>query len=558
MAARTQASPDRECHETIVIGAGPNGLYALHRLREAGVEAIALEAAEGVGGTWYWNRYPGARLDSECFTYGDHFSRELVDEWDWKEYFADQPTLEEYFNFVADRLDLRRSIRFNQRVTSCTWREEERGWDLDTGDGRRYRARFVVAVSGLLSRPHMPDGLDMDRFAGRIVHSSQWPAEGIDLTGKRVGVLGVGSTGIQIVQSIAGDVAQLTVFQRTANWATPLNNGPLDDDTRALIKATADEIHRTTMSTNGCFLFTPRDQLTSDVTAEEREAVYESRYADRGMSLYQGGFKDVLTDRDANRAVVDFLTRKIYQRVRDPEVARKLIPDHGYATRRPPLETGYFEVYNRDNVRLVHLPEEPITRVTENGIETARGEIELDVIILATGFDAITGSFVKLGIQGVDGETLADHWSAGPRTLYGVAVSGFPNLFIVGGPQGAVGNIPRCCTFAVEWTTECIVAARAAGHDRVEALESAEEAWTSHCRSIVESIVMLRDARSWMWGSNVAGKPRGFGLYIGPQPELRARLAADAAEGYSGFRLSGTDGASESDATGRSTEGVKQ
>jgi cation diffusion facilitator CzcD-associated flavoprotein CzcO len=527
-----------ESHEFIIICTVINGIHQLHRLREAGCDVLALEAGSGVGGTWFWNRYPGARLDSECYTYTYNFSRELVEGWDWPEHFADQPTLERYFNYVVDEIGLRAYIHFDARVTACEWCEADRCWELRCDDGRSYRARYVVAATGLLSAPHVPRDLDLSAFEGQVVRSTDWPREGLDLAGKRVGVFGVGSTGIQIVQSIAPAVESLVVFQRTANWATPLNNEPIDDEGRRDLRARADEIFDRTMSTRGCFLYSPQGRSTWDVSPEEREAVFEELYAGRGMSLYQGGFNDVLIDKAANDEVVAFLSRKIRERVEDPETARKLIPTHPYATRRPPLETGYFETYNRANVRLVHLPEEPLRRVTATGVETADGEYPLDVIVLATGFDAITGSFVRLGLRGVDGLTLSEHWSAGPRTYLGICVSGFPNLFVLAGPQGVNGNLPRCTGAAVEWICDCVCGALEDGIDRIEATPAAEAEWVARCNSYVEG-TLLEKATSWAWGSNIPGKPRAFTLYIGPQPEFREMLGAVAEEGYAGISMSG-------------------
>jgi cation diffusion facilitator CzcD-associated flavoprotein CzcO len=520
-----------EFHDVIVIGAGINGIYQLHTLVEAGFDVVTLEAGSGVGGTWYWNRYPGARLDSECYSYGYHFDRSIIEDWDWPEHFADQPTLERYFNFTVDRLDLRKRIVFGAEVVRCDWSEPALRWRIQTADGRQFECTFLLAASGIMTKPNMPVGLDLERFSGSIVHSARWPEEGVALEGRRVGVVGVGSTGIQIVQSVAEHVESLTVYQRTANWATPLNNRAIDRADSAVLKSTADEIYANTMASRMCFLHTPQDRTTWDVSPEERLATYERLYAEPGMSLYQGGFSDVFTDQAANDAVVEFLTGKIYQRVDDPEVARKLIPDHGYGMRRPPLETGYYEVYNRPNVRLVHLPEEPIVAVDEAGVHTTAGVVPLDVLILATGFDAITGSFMNLGVHGSDGTALSDWWDQGPRSWLGIFVHRFPNFFIVGGPQGVNGNHPRCAKFVVEWITNCLRSIRERGIERIEVTPEPEEAWVRHCNELVGRTLM-KDARSWAWGSNVVGKPRAYTLYLGSQPEFRELLGEIEADGY--------------------------
>lgn len=532
------SSGEIEQYEVVVIGAGINGLYQLHKAREAGFSAVALEAGLGVGGAWYWNRYPGARLDSEAYTYTYHFSKELIEEWDWDEEFATQGKLEEYFNYVADRFSLRGHIVFNTRVVAAEWDESRRVWQITTTDGRRYESRFLVAASGILTAPYIPPFAGVTDFRGELVHTARWPEEGIELDGKRVAVVGVGSTGIQVIQTIAPTVGHLTVFQRTANWAKPLNNKPISTERSRELKANADDYYAATMRSRGCFIHTHRYTSTWDVPDSERPAVYEELYAGPGMSMYQGGFADLLTDEAANAEISAFLASKIRERVADPATAEKLIPNHPFATKRPPLETGYFETYNRPNVDLVHLPDEPIVRFTADGVETSERFIPLDAVIIATGFDAITGSFMKLGLKGVDGVELTEWWSAGPRTYFGVLVHHFPNLFIIGGPQGVNGNQPRCTEFAVNWVTSLMEAMREHGDDRVEVEARPEAEWVAHCTSIVTG-TLLEHADNWAWGSNIPGKTRAYTMYNGPQPDLRKEMTEVADAGYPGITFSG-------------------
>jgi cation diffusion facilitator CzcD-associated flavoprotein CzcO len=510
-------------HDVVVIGAGINGLFQLFRLREAGVDVMCLEAGESVGGTWYWNRYPGARLDSECYSYTYHFSPELVAEWDWEEEFASQPKLSSYFEFVADRLDLRRSIIFGARVGTAIWDERARRWHIRTEDGLRVACRFMVAASGILSAPNFPDFPGLNEFRGATFHTSDWPRHGVDLADKKVAVLGVGSTGIQVVQTIASSVAHLTVAQRTPNWATPLNNFTFSPARRQEVKDRSDEFYAFTMQSRTCFMHSPHSDSASDHSPEEQEAILQTLYDAPGMSMYQGAFRDLLTDEATNKVVTDFLTRKIAERVHDPRTAKKLTPSHPFGVKRPPLETGYYEVYNQRNVELVSLPDEPIVRFTHDGLQTAERFFELDVVIAATGFDAVTGSFVRLGLEGVGGLRLRDWWESGPRTYLGIASHNFPNLFILGGPQGVNGNQPRCAEFVADWITNCLRTFIRDGVERFEVEQEVEERWVEYCSDLVEQTLLTR-GESWQWGSNIAGKRRVYALYIGPQEDLRRRL----------------------------------
>jgi cation diffusion facilitator CzcD-associated flavoprotein CzcO len=522
--------------DAIVIGAGINGLYQLYKLKEAGFRVRTLEAGSGVGGAWYWNRYPGARLDSECYAYTYHFSPELIEEWDWTEEFAAQGQLERYFNFVADKFDLRSSIEFDARVSSSVWDESTKTYTVRTEAGKTFTTRYLIAASGILAAPLLPDYPGIDDFTGELHHTSRWPADGVDFKNKRVGVIGVGSTGIQVVQTIAPEVAHLTVFQRTPNWATPINNYTFTPERIRQVKDTADETYALTMSSGGCFLVDTDTRSTWDLSEEERETFFEELYNEPGLTFYSRGLNDLFTDKEANDEVCKFLAKKIAGRIDDPETARKLIPTHGFGTKRPPLETNYYEAYNRDNVDLVALPEEPIVRITATGIETASRSIDLDIIVFATGFDSITGSFVRIGAEGVDGISLAEYWDDGPRTYLGTLVHNFPNFFICGGPQGVNGNQPRCTEFQAGWIAETIQYLTSHDIDRIEATAEAEAEWVEYCNVMVQG-TLLRDAQSWLWGSNVPGKKRAFTMYLAPQTEFRAKLTEVAQNGYEGTIL---------------------
>src|SRR5580698_3686163 len=457
-------------YDAIIIGAGISGLYQLYRLRELGIRVRVFEAGTGVGGTWYWNRYPGARFDSESYSYSYSFSQELLDEWDWSEHFAPQPETLRYLNHVADKFDLRRDIQFRSRVTAAHWQETTRTWHLTLEDGSRHSACFLITAIGPLSAPTMPRIEGVETFQGQSCHTARWPHEAVRFEGKRVAVIGTGATGVQTIQEVAKTAGHLTVFQRTPNWCAPLHNGKIDAEEMAKIKAGYPEMFKRCQETFACFLHTPDPRGVFEVTPEEREAFFEKLYAERGFGIWQGNFRDILIDREANRLISDFVARKIRQRVRDPKVAEKLIPrNHGFGTRRLPLETFYFEVYNRNNVELVDITETPIERITAKGIKTSAAEYEFDIIIYATGFDAITGSFDKIDLRGVDGLRLKDRWNAGPETYLGVMVDGFPNMMMLMGPHTALGNIPRSIEYNVDWVTRLIGFARENTLARIEA-----------------------------------------------------------------------------------------
>ena len=526
------AAPD---HDVIVIGAGISGLYQLYRLRELGLRVRVLEAGTGVGGTWYWNRYPGARFDSESYSYSYSFSKELLAEWNWNEHFAPQPETLRYLNHVADRFDLRRDIQFRSRVSAARYCDAARLWTVTLESGETLRSRFLITAIGPLSAPTMPRIAGVEDFQGEAYHTARWPHEPVSFAGKRVAVIGTGATGVQTIQEVAKTAGHLTVFQRTPNWCTPLHNRKIDPAEMAEIKAGYPEMFKRCQETFACFLHTPDPRAALEVTAEEREAFFEHLYASPGFGIWQGNFRDILTDPRANDLISDFVARKIRQRVKDQAVAEKLIPkNHGFGTRRVPMETHYYEVYNQPNVDLVDIRETPIERITPAGIQTSYASYEFDIIIYATGFDAITGSFDRIDFRGEDGTRLRDVWKGGPKTYLGVMVERFPNMMMLMGPHTALGNIPRSIEYNVEWVTGILRHARDHGLTRVAATPEGVASWTEHVK-ILGVGLLSNEVNSWMTGinTNVEGKQtRIIARYSGSAPAYRARCDAVAAEGY--------------------------
>ena len=533
--------PTQPSFDVLIIGAGMSGMYQLHRLRQLGLSVRVLEAGTGVGGTWYWNRYPGARFDSESYSYQFSFSKELLDEWDWNEHFAGQPETLRYLNHVADKFDLRRDIQFRSRVTAAHYQEASRTWDVMLEDGSHLTSRFLITAVGPLSAPTMPTIPGVDTFKGQSCHTAQWPHEPVSFEGKRVAVIGTGATGVQTTQEVAKTAAQLTVFQRTPNWCAPLHNGKIGAEEMARIRAGYAEMFQRCQETFSCFLHTPDPRSTFDVSPEEREAFFEKLYAEPGFGIWVGNFKDIRTNRAANDLISDFVARKIRQRVKDPAVAEKLIPkNHGFGTRRVPLETKYYEVYNQPNVKLVDLKETPIERITPTGIKTSDAEYDFDMIIYATGFDAITGSFDRIDICGVDGQRLKDRWKYGPETFLGVMVNGFPNMMMLIGPHMALGNIPRSIEYNVDWVTDLMRFARDHKLTRLDATPEGVQTWTDHVKSLGDGVLTF-EVNSWMTGvnTNVEGRQvRVVNRYSGSAPDYRARCDRVAAEQYAELMLS--------------------
>ncbi len=527
-------------YDAVIIGAGISGLYQLLRLRELGLRVIVFEAGTGVGGTWYWNRYPGARFDSESYSYSYSFSPELLAEWNWSEHFAAQPETLRYLNHVADRFDLRRDIRFRSRVAAAHYQEATRSWIVTLQDGRHCQSRFLITAIGPLSAPTLPNIEGVDTFTGESCHTARWPHEPVRFEGKRVAVIGTGATGVQTIQEVAKTVGHLTVFQRTPNWCTPLHNSKIDAEAMARIKAGYTEMFRRCQETFACFLHTQDPRGTFEVSDEEREAFLEKLYSEPGFGIWQGNFRDMLTDRRANQVVSAFVARKIRQRVKDPATAEKLIPrNHGFGTRRVPMETHYYEVYNQPNVNLVDINETPIKRITPAGIKTSDHEYEFDMIIYATGFDAITGSFDRIDIRGCDGQALKHKWGEGPQTYLGVQVEGFPNMMMLMGPHTALGNIPRSIEYNVDWVTGLIRFMHERKLTRAEATQAGVAAWTDHVKALGVGL-LSNEVNSWMTGinTNVAGKQtRIIARYSGSAPAYRQRCDEVAANSYQELSL---------------------
>ena len=534
----SQAIPDGETGsdlDAIVIGAGVSGLYQLYRLRELGLTVRVFETGSAVGGTWYWNRYPGARFDSESWTYGYSFSRELLEEWDWEEHFAGQPETERYLNYVADKFDLRRDIQFDSRVTAAHYQDDARRWDVILEDGRHYNTRFLVTAVGVLSAPTMPRIPGVESFRGQSCHTHYWPKEPVKFEGKRVAVIGTGATAVQTITEVAKTAGHLTVFQRTPQWCAPLHNAKIAQEEMRRIRANYAEIFARCQETYGCFIHSTDPRSALEVTPEEREAFWEKLYGEPGFGIWMGNFRDIMVDRQANALISDFVARKIRQRVKDPAVAEKLIPkNHGFGTRRVPLESGYYEVYNQPNVKLIDINKTPIERITPTGIKTSDAEYEFDVIIYATGFDAITGAFDRIDIRGVDGASLKQKWQDGPQTFLGILVDGFPNMLMVMGPHAGLGNFPRAAEYSADWATGLIRFARDRGLTRIEATAAGAAGWTDHVIAASEGL-LFTEVDSWMTGinRNVEGKHvRRIMRYSGGHPKFRERCEAVVADGY--------------------------
>ncbi|MGK0222278.1 MAG: acetone monooxygenase [Limisphaerales bacterium] len=524
-------------YDAVVIGAGFAGLYQLHCLRQMGLSVALLEAGSNVGGTWYWNRYPGARTDSPSNVYQFLFSDELLEGWQWSERFPSQPETERYLNWVADQLDLRRDIQFNARVASSKWSAEDAVWQIETDAGTHVSARFVVSCMGPLSTPVIPQFEGQGSFKGTIVHTTRWPKEGIDLAGKRVGVIGTGATGIQVVQTIASEVESLAVFQRTANYTIPMKN--YDYPASEPLQVDRAELRQKTRDTFGGFDFDMEQRLWADVDIEERRASMERLWSEGNLALWVGSFAEQLMEPEANEEVSEFIRDKIRARIEDPALAAKLIPiDHGFGTHRVPLETGYYEAYARDNVQLIDVNDESIVRLTPNGIQTTEQEIPLDILICATGFDAVTGALTNIDVRGRDDRSLKELWGQDVRTAMGMQVHGFPNLFLTSSPlspAGAFCNAPTCVQHSVEWITECIgyVLNRGAS---IEATAEFEEEWVQH-HDEVANATLIAKTPSWYTGANIEGKPTRLIGYPGGVAAYAEACERVKNNGYAGFSI---------------------
>ena len=537
MSERERTEPD---YEVIVIGAGVAGIYQIKRLADLGVNAIVLEGNADLGGTWYNNRYPGARFDSESFTYGYSFSDELLDEWHWTEMFSPQPETLRYLEYVVEKFDLRRHMEFNCKVEAMHFDEATDNWTLWLEDGRTLTSHIVITAIGVLSIPTMPTIEGMDSFEGPSFHPFEWPHDPPDLSGKRVAIIGTGATAIQIIPEVAKEAGHLTVFQRRPNWAAPLNNRPISEEEMADIRRRYDDIFERCARSPGGFEHEPDRRGFYNVPREERLELWDRLYDGPGFGIWLQNFAEIFMDEDANAEFSDYIADRIRQRVDDPELAEKLIPkDHGFGIQRVPLETGYFETYNRDNVLLVDAAETPIERIIPTGVRTTAQDYEFDLIVYATGFDAFTGAFDRIDIQGVDGQKLRSRWVDGPVTYLGLLVHGFPNMVMLAGPQIAATNFPRACETAVDWTVPLLEHVWENGHTRFEATAAAEQAWYEHVAAMYEPF-LLRKAKSWITGynSNLDGHEYGkmrYNIYNGGGPKYTARLHEVAQNDYEGI-----------------------
>ena len=525
--------------DAVVVGAGIAGLYAHHRLRGLGLTVQGFEAAADVGGTWWWNRYPGARCDVESMDYCYSFSPELEQEWTWSERYATQPEILRYLDHVADRFDLRRDIQFETRVTAATWDESSRRWLVTTDGGDHVSTQFLVMATGCLSQAKEPEIDGIARFGGDIFHTGRWPHEGVDLTGRRVGVIGTGSSGIQSIPVIARQAEHLTVFQRTPNFTMPAKNAPLEPEAIAARKARAREIRQAMRSSRAGVVVPMPEHAALSIDDEARQAHYDRAWETGTLYGMVAAFNDLLIDRDANDTAAEYVRGRIHDIVDDPDVAERLSPrNHPFGTKRPCLDTDYYETYNRDNVTLVDVRATPITEITPTGVSTTTDAFELDAIVFATGFDAMTGPLLGPDIMGSDGQSLREKWAAGPRTYLGLAIAGFPNLFIVTGPgsPSVLVNMAVAIEHHVDWIADCIAYLREHDIASIDATGDAEDAWVDHVNAAA-SVTLFPHANSWYMGANVPGKPRVFMPYIGGFPRYDETCREVAANDYRGFTL---------------------
>jgi len=523
--------------DILVVGAGITGIYQLHRAREEGFSARLVEAGDGPGGTWFWNRYPGARFDSESYTYAYLFSKELFEEWEWQEHFAGQPEIERYINHVVDRFDLRGDMSFGRRVVAADFDESAQRWRVTFDDGTNESPRHLIPATGVLSVPFFPDVPGREDFGGTSLHTGLWPTEPIDVAGKRVAIIGTGSSGVQLVPLIAEEAASLAVFQRSANWCTPLNNRPITEDEQRWLRSEFESIRDTLNTSASGFLHETCDRAAFDDSAEERQTFYEHMWSSPGFTKLTSHYTDILLEGPANAEWCEFIAGKIRSLVDDSETADQLIPkDHRYGEKRPPFVNGYFEAFNNPAVSLVDLKATPIERVTATGIETADGHAEFDIIVWATGFDFGTGALNRMGIRGRDGLALEEHWADGPTTFLGVQTVGFPNLFFPGGPHAAAGNNPRYNGDQVDFITDLLVHARSLDLEVVEVDPAEEDRWTSMVDRYAKHSPFSEI--SYYYGTNVPGKPRRYLLNSGGRLKLFSEIAAVVENDYQAFRPS--------------------
>jgi cyclohexanone monooxygenase len=525
--------------DVVIVGAGFAGLYQLYCMRKIGLTARVLEAGDGVGGTWFWNRYPGARCDVESFDYSYSFSKELEQEWEWSERYAPQEEILRYINHVADRFDLRKDIQLNTRVRKAVFNETDNGWTVTTANGEVFESQFCIMATGCLSIPQTPNIKGLDSFKGELYYSAYWPKEGVQFSGKRVGLIGTGSSGVQMTPVIAEQAAHLTVFQRTANYSVPAQNEPVSKELAREVKAHyAERRARGREAITGQYL-SANDVSALEVSSEERQAEFEFRWRGAGGGFRMlRAFSDLLSNPKANKYAAEFIASKIRNIVQDPAVADILIPkaDLPFGTKRLCVDTNYYETFNRPNVSLVDVKASPIEEITPYGLRTQDREFELDMIVLATGFDAMTGALLKIDIRGVGGKPLKDKWEHGPRTYLGLAIAGFPNLFTITGPgsPSVLSNMVHSIETHADWITACIRHIRERGCARVEADGNAEDKWVAHVNEVANR-TLYPVGNSWYVGANIPGKPRIFMPYVAGVPTYRKIIEEVAQKNYDGF-----------------------
>lgn len=526
--------------DVLVVGAGIAGMYQLYRLRELGFSVKSIDAAPDVGGTWHWNAYPGARVDSPANVYQYWFSQELLNEWEWSERFPTQPEIKRYLTHVAEKFDLRRDIELNTKVESATWQEDTERWKVLTDTGDEFDVQYFISCVGMLSSPKVPPFPGHEEFKGDIYHTARWPQHDIDFSGKRVGVVGTGATGIQVIQTLASEVKELFVFQRTPQYAVRMNNYPVD---KTIMKAwreryptLKDQVHHTFA---GFEWHVPEAGWASSLSYDERIEVLEECWADGSLKMFVGTYPEVLAVPEMNQEVTEFVRAKIRAQIDDPEIAEKLIPDWGYGLYRVPLENGYFEAYNRDNVHLVDVKAHPIECFSESGLVVDGEEYPLDILVLATGFDAGTGSLARMHITGRNGQSLEALWDKDIRSTLGLQIHGFPNMFTVAGPLApstAFCNMTTCLQQQVDWITDAMVYLRDHGNRTMEPTAEREEAWIQHHDEIANSTLLL-SVNSWYTGGNIEGKPRRLLSYIGGVGTYRDLCDEIKENGYPGFEV---------------------
>jgi len=536
--ANSENHPD---FDVVVIGAGFAGLGMLRKLREEhGMSVQVYETGDGVGGTWYWNRYPGARCDSESYMYCFSFSKEMLQDWNWSGKYPEQPEILSYLNHVADRFDLRRNIQFNTRVTSARFLEDANLWEVETDQGDRVTSQFLITGIGCISSGNVPDIKGLDSFQGEQYHTGSWPHEEVDFAGKRVAVIGTGSSGIQSIPVIARQAEHLTVFQRTPQYTIPARHGTIDRKfLEKTVKPNYDDLMERARWSTGGFPMDRDERSALEISAAERLEIYEASWAEGGIRFLSTSFKDVSTDRRANDTMAEFIRKKIREMVQDPETAEKLMPtDHPFGSKRPLVDTDYFETYNRANVELVDIRHSPIQEITPRGIRTDDQEFEFDMIVFATGFDAMTGTFFKMDIRGRDGLPLKEKWSEGPKTYLGLQTAGFPNMFMITGPgsPSVLSNMPVSIEQHIDWIADLLQHMREHDIKSVEAETDAEKAWVVHVNEVAEP-TMFMQANSWYLGANIPGKPRVFMPYAGGVGTYRKKCNEVADNGYEGFIL---------------------